>query len=53
MNSKRFYTTPQMDIIKLACSKSCLAVLSETTQALGNSYSEDATDYNDGNEVLW
>ena len=53
MKAKQFYTTPSTDIIVLSIEKSCLNTVSQTTDALGNATTEDGTDYNNGELVLW
>lgn len=53
MNTKRMYTTPDMEIVMLSAKGSCLTTLSETSRALGNSSTEEGTDYNNGNAIDW
>ena len=53
MGTRLSYKAPETETVMVSIAGPCLTTLSETAGALGNSSTEDATDYNDGNEISW
>ena len=50
---KKLYVTPVTSVVSLYFKESCLTTLSNSVKALGNSSTEKATDYNNGDEISW
>lgn len=50
---KQNYEAPVMEQVEVSVEMNFLGTINGVSNALGRSTTESATDYNNGNEILW